>query len=546
MLTLSSTGCFSTDNGPPPPQQQLYFPTGLAVSPGGHALFVVNSDFDLQYKAGTVQALDLDRIRALIPRPVAPGVRTVDADGNPTPPPAVIVDCVAAGLAYTPRDGRQLYPGPCTAIDLMTPPDGKGSLVRNVANIGAFGTDGVVIARPSSTQGAAGAPAAASRGARLFVPVRGDPSLTWFDIDDDREGGQQSFALECGQGQNDGRCAADHKAGVDPSDNTREITMPGEPFDMAISERGDAITVSHQTSGAVSLFLNGWGDAFDVDNSGCKKTVVKPRLEFVLGGLPLGVTAMSPLPVPQYVRENPSVPYTPGFLVGYRNAPVLDVVRLYDDCAASPSRPFLSRTRRSSISVSAGGYDSRGIALDARNRLSCEGSCPRDVGTSARNECLARCAGVPVDVFVAGRAPPALLVGETAGSIGPYGGDDYVVFRDQIPLSQGASRVVSGSIVDQNGAIKPRVFVLCFDARLLYVFDPDTRTIESVVTTGRGPSALVVDPALGPSPGAPNFAYIAHFTDSYLGVLDLDMRNTATYLTVIASVGTPVPPRESN
>jgi hypothetical protein len=38
---------------------------------------------------------------------------------------------------------------------------------------------------------------------------------------------------------------------------------------------------------------------------------------------------------------------------------------------------------------------------------------------------------------------------------------------------------------------------------------------------------------------------VAHFTDSYLGVVDLDQRNGNTYGTIIASIGTPRPPRAS-
>ena len=56
-------GCYATDKGPEPPAASLYFPTGIAISPGGTALFLTNSDFDLQYTGGTVQAIDLARLR---------------------------------------------------------------------------------------------------------------------------------------------------------------------------------------------------------------------------------------------------------------------------------------------------------------------------------------------------------------------------------------------------------------------------------------------------------------------------------------------------
>src|ERR1700716_1926311 len=63
---LSQARCFYTNQGLSPPHRGFYFPTGLAVSPGRTALYVANSDFDLQYNGGTVQVLDLRRMRATI------------------------------------------------------------------------------------------------------------------------------------------------------------------------------------------------------------------------------------------------------------------------------------------------------------------------------------------------------------------------------------------------------------------------------------------------------------------------------------------------
>src|SRR5437868_6814455 len=71
---LSQAHCFYSDQGLSPPHQSFYFPTGLAVSPGRNALYVANSDFDLQFNGGTVQVLDLRRMRATIDSMLA-GIR---------------------------------------------------------------------------------------------------------------------------------------------------------------------------------------------------------------------------------------------------------------------------------------------------------------------------------------------------------------------------------------------------------------------------------------------------------------------------------------
>jgi hypothetical protein len=482
----------------------------VAVSPGGKALFVANSDFDLQYTRGTVQVLDLARLRTMIPHPTAGTGQT---------------DCAAFGLPAASIQERSLRPGPCGPIDLNSPPDGAGTLIRNTVKVGAFAAEAAVVLRPASE----GAP-----GARLVIPVRGDPSLTWFDIDDDRTEAQ-TFRLDCAQNGSDG-CGDSHRAGTDPTDNSRALTMPKEPINVAVSGRSDAIVTTHQTSGAVSLFLNGWSTS--VEDGRCTKTTQKPELAFVLGGLPAGAMGVTAVPVPRYSLVHPEVPYTPAFLVTYRNAAQIDIIRYLDDCASAPSRPFLTRTGVAGVSVNSTGYDSRGIALDPRPRRTCEDACD-----ATDDNCLTACGAVAMPVYVANRTPATLLIGETVSSLSAFGSSDYVHMHDQIPLSQGASKVLVGSVIGRDGLAKTRVFVLCFDARLLYVYDPEVNAIEAAVLTGRGPATLVFDP--NTENDAP-YAYVAHFTDSYLGVLDLDMRNPETYLTFVATVGVPSLPRESN
>lgn len=521
LATLSMGGCFDTDKGAPPPERQFYFPTGLAISPGGKALFVVNSDFDLQYRAGTIQALDLERLRAIV-RKARPA--TSDTLG---------VNCAAAGLRTNSASDSILFPGACAPMDLDAPPDGQGSLIRNSVNIGAFGSGLRLVRRPP-------APGETHTEARLVSPVRGDPSLTWLDVDDDSEDGAQTFRLDCGQGS-ERRCADSHRAGINPTENLRDLTLPGEPFEVAVNDRTDALAVTHQTSGAVSLLLNGWNQGDPNQYSPCAKLSPSPALSFVLGGLPSQVTGIASLPMPRLAALYPAeIPYSPAFLVSYSNAAQIDLLRYYDDCASTPTRPFLALTGRSGINVNAGGFDSRSISVDATLRKNCEQSC-----ADTDKDCLAGCAGIPVDIYVANRTPPSLLVGKATGSINQYGVNDSISFGTTIPLAQGASRVESGTIIDEKGNPRPRVFVLCFDARLLYVYDPEAAAIEAVITTGRGPSALAFDPGIGAQDSASNYAYLAHFTDSYLAVIDLDMRHPATYLTLLTSVGIPTPPRES-
>src|ERR1700744_3840180 len=63
VLALAAMPACFNGNGTPPPLDTFYYPTGLAVSSGGHVLYAINSDFDLQWNGGTFQSYDLFQIR---------------------------------------------------------------------------------------------------------------------------------------------------------------------------------------------------------------------------------------------------------------------------------------------------------------------------------------------------------------------------------------------------------------------------------------------------------------------------------------------------
>jgi hypothetical protein len=580
-------GCYSTGDGPEPPTSALYFPVALAVSPGGKALYIANSDFDLQFNSGSVQVLDLERIRTAL-APIWSAAGPIDR--------AV---CQSAGLDLSPE--TVVYPAPCTALDIGSPPDQGGSLVKRQAKIGAFATDLLYVCQPDANQKRKGAdckgtaPGDGSR-ARVFVPVRGEPSLTFFDVDDDR-GGFQEFHLECGQEGNDGHCDTSHRPGLDPNDNTRNLTMPVEPFSVAVTSGAEAIVVSHQTTGSVSLFTSTSGASSSSPGLTVTDTdASKLKLQFVLGGLPLGALGLAPIPVPGVFLKNEE--YRPGFFLGYRIAAEIDVLRYADDgqscldrdapCpgpqSASPPRPFLVRSAQVGISANARGADSRGIAVDESPRAACESPCQTALDAclapcsaaydacaaacsgsgagdctaqclatrttcdaaceSTATACFTPCAAIPLPIYIANRDPATLLVGETLTAAGnallqnASTTNELPNMYDSVPLSAGPSRVVIGKIQDENGVKRTRVFIVCFESRTIFVYDPESRRMEATIRTGRGPQSLAFDPV------AP-LAYVGHFTDSYIGVIDLDQTHPDRFETMVASIGVPQPPQDS-
>ncbi len=160
--------CFTGSEGLVPPTDAFYFPTAVAVSPGRETLYVVNSDFDLQYNGGTLFALNLGEaaggsaLAKAGTRAAAERVATAIADGRS---PAD----VCSEIGSSPNDNDTLHPGPCEAVK-------AAPFVRAYATIGGFGT---ALRFVGNERGP---------GLRLFASVRGDPSITYFDIVDDRPG----------------------------------------------------------------------------------------------------------------------------------------------------------------------------------------------------------------------------------------------------------------------------------------------------------------------------------------------------------------------
>jgi hypothetical protein len=540
---------------------RLYFPVGLAlnrapaldcqgveVKPTSPAtrVYVANSDFDLQFNAGALQAYDLERVRGLIPRECSGDadcragescdLEPTAANGNVPSHWCVSqtgafagAPCAAFGEASSAP--RWLQPGRCGFVDPVAPQDGGQPLLVASVGIGAFATDVIYRSRPPD------ADCIERAGARLFVPTRGDATLHFVEADDDTKSVRTGFEFECGQDNNQGDCDDAHRAGGNADESPRALRLPPEPYGLDATLDGRAVTVTHQTQGAVSLFLNDW-DAGELR---------PPVLEFVLGGLPVAAMNVASVPEPALVTESAAqgepVDYQPGFLVTFADAPVIKLLRYFADSPptdpANPSRPFLVDSGTVTIGANSGSFDSRGVALDPSERRACEASCP--AAWTERQPCLKECAAVQQGVYVGNRTPNSLLVGTTQPNSSATSSDDLPRFYDSVPMFIGVSRVVVGNIIDLDGLPRPRVFVISFDQRRLVIYDPEARVLEKEVETGRGPQALVIDQD---PQGTYSWGYLAHFTDSYIGVVDLDRRH-AGYGKIVLTLGVATPPRTS-
>src|ERR1043165_9839279 len=68
-LGASIASCTASAEDVRPPPNQLFFPSGLAVTPPGKtspALFVANSNSELRYDSGSIVVIDIRRVQSTI------------------------------------------------------------------------------------------------------------------------------------------------------------------------------------------------------------------------------------------------------------------------------------------------------------------------------------------------------------------------------------------------------------------------------------------------------------------------------------------------
>jgi hypothetical protein len=567
--------------GTDPPTNTFYFPVGLAVSGGGNALYAVNSDFDLQWNGGTLQSYDLFAIRRdtgrLVQAQLAGGAG-VNALGLNLVEPYYPGQCLT-GLPLPGTDAGfpsiVLNPGGrIPPNEACAPAVDSSSYVRSSRIIGAFATD----LQLQTSNGVVGT--------RLFMPVRGNATLTFADVAVDdptqpppNEGVTTApvagvFDLLCGQ-QSDDRCDDVHLVGNNglASGDTRHVTLPGEPYGMAQTPDGTAIAMTHQIVTQASLL-----NASDINGSPPGIPTMQFVLDNVVGG-GSGITAIphdkdASIPPCELMKTVGDVPgamlvpcVRPAFLETSTVTPELDLLRFYDDDGtkgdgtSSMKRPFLVKEAAFTFSTNFGGQSSFGIAIDPTLRMACKNIAQSPEETIA-------CAELPARVFFANRTPASLVIGQIGGT-SPSGDGTYdpdlLQLNGNLPLPDGPSRVYLAPISNLQGNLELRVFVVNSDSGTISVYDPNQPNNLALVDTiyvGPTPSAMAFDPfslndvAIHAPNGADTrqapglglkkfrFAYVSSFRHSFVQVIDLDEQQS-TFESVVFTLGKPTVPKGS-
>ncbi len=550
VLGLASVAaCYSDSAGIEPPANNMYYPTGLAVSKGGGVLYVANSDFDLKYNGGTLQSYDLTSIRRhaalTISNPQDPDLPLLRGASGPC----------ASAVPIEKSDGsgdRQPLGETCA------PPVDATRYVRDTAIVSAFAND--LAFSPS--------------GNRLFFPVSGNASIMWADIEPDdsaQAAPSTSFTIGCGTRTNN-RCDASHQAGASATEpgNTRGITLPGQPFGMAFTADGTGLAVTHQADTVASLLTTG------LSSTGSR--VSAPALQFLIGEVPNGSTGIALVPhdvdaydecidAPSSAACIATVP-KPAFLKTSKTESTLALLRYYADegsqGTSSLYRPYLTFERLYPVAATSIGVDQRGIAIDANARLACKAQASLLTGETRRTT-IRGCARLPARVFIANRSTSASYGGLLVGEIGATAADgsydaDALRIVSSIPLLGGPSRVHLAPIIDVDGRYSLRVFVVAFDSNRVFVVNPETLQVESTIVVGQGPFAMAFDPfkfdevarrdlvaddarfAQDPKVKLKRyrFGYIASFTKSYVQAIDLENTSMSpTFERVVFTLGDP-------
>ena len=222
-LGCALIACTASAEDVRPPEDELFFPSGLAVTPpgnGARALFVANSNSELRYDSGSIAVISLDDVATIVNNWVA---------NNPGDTPIAAEGCA--------QDAEHRETLVCPASLLIR----KGAGVR----IGNFATDIAVqdFSRPGAVK------------LRVIVPTRGDPSIAWADFDGDK--------LSCANEEGFVQCDDRHRLASmlnDPDErpiqdepfNVFATTQPADPLDPSGQLRGFAI-VTHLTTGGITL-----------------------------------------------------------------------------------------------------------------------------------------------------------------------------------------------------------------------------------------------------------------------------------------------------
>lgn len=453
-------GCTASGDDVRAPQDRLVFPTGLAASPDERFLFVANANSELRFDSGSISVIDLGAVQGVIKQWIEHPEQFDDRGQSPRS------EC-----------RRDLDHGETLVCDETEVPKGKPSLFKIGAGvrIGNFATD---LAVQHFTGGLA----------RVIVPTRGDPSITWADFLGDR--------LNCTRDAEPNALCDDVHRLTSVKNNPDLPLVPPEPFSVFADPINGFAMVTHLSGGAVTL-IRAPSDSSQV-------AVVDVRLG-VFPDLATGPGVASTIAG----RHSE----TPGDALVYVGSSTEDRIQTFTVGQRDNAAAYLLQ----------GSY----FFLD---------SVGNNVGGSSDTRGL-RFSPTGDRLYVVNRTPPSIQIYDT--SLGPSG-----VPRNVVTGASDICQQASGIAVLDTGAGE-RAYVTCFQDGQVYVVDPAGQSqVEDIIPVGRGPyaAAAVDDKVDGmKDPDRRNLLFVSNFLEDTIAVIDVSP-NSPQRNRVVLRIGKPRAP----
>jgi YVTN family beta-propeller protein len=478
------SGCNFGQNGTAPPVNRIFLPAGVAVDPDADFLYVVNSNSDLRYNAGTVVAVDLQKMaevraaRVTVPPPVCGKTRFSRTEAVPDD--------------YCCRD----------TLDSNIINCNEPAFIQSDATIeiGSFGGAIQVQRYPRGEEIVR----------RLYVSVRAEPSITFADV----TVADGKVSMRC-TGPREGGANTDINAFCEDSWRIRrpggatvgEQALPEEPHVMSLDNEDGILFVGHLTVAANGQLQGGGISSIDVCDPGAVGSVR-------FAGL--AQTAFLPDSLSQAVATlasgSPSDPAMPVFATARYSTAISGMV--------------LRHPEQSVCNPAVGGHPDRDLTLI--------------VGESFRSSAFLPNGADIRGILFSDDGNTAFILhrNDSDATANPAA----LVAVDRRPLADGTPanapmdvlEVCSGptGMVMHDAGRGERIFVTCYDAGQIYVVDPVAFVVTATIEVGAGPTNLVF------SPRDPGTAYVASFANSHLSVVDFEP-GSPTENRVVQRVGLP-------
>ena len=508
-LVAAGGGCNFGQSGIDPPTNRIFLPAGVVADPAADLVYVVNSNSDLRFNAGTIAVVDLASVSAntaavaVLDRcQLADGTVLTASTGCPAAPTAPAPVCTKTRFSRT-----EPVPDDYCCRDLVDSNllnCNEPQFVQAHATV-ALGSFGSAIQLQSFHRVPDDSSSELVR--RLFVAVRAEPSITFADVT--VQGGQASIRCTGPRGggatQPEGAYCDDHwrlrrPSGVTPG----ALVLPEEPHLLALDDDAHGILyVGHLTVTANAQVQGGGVSAVDVCDPQSDTSVRfagLARKTFLPETLSQAVAALSPGdPLNTDTRVYATARYSTALSgMVLRDPAQATCVRggAERDLTMMPAETFFSSA------FLPHGADIRGILFSG------DGSkayvLHRNDADSAAN-------------------PPAIAVLDRTRL------DDGTVANTPLAVLEVCSGPTS---MQMHPDRSDRIYVTCYDDGQIYVVDPVALVVVAAIDAGAGPTSLVF------SHLDHGWAYVASYANSHLSVIDLKP-GSPTENHVILRIGLP-------